>query len=368
MKKISIFPLILTALFLIALFLTPNPSVKGQTIQGSIVINADGTITPNNASVPIKREGNTYFLTGDIYGSITVECSNIAIFGNGFSLNLDMSTLATERENWTGSIGLRLNHVNNVTITNTIISDFHDVYFNGIAYEGWGIRLEASSNVKIYENTIVGNGDGVKSSRSSNNDIYCNSIINNSEVGISLYSSSNNNHIFNNSIDSNRYGIVLSSSQDNTINYNNIGNHKNRTDVGVREGVGIWASFDAKHNHFYLNNLINNSRNALVSGTNANSWDDGGFGNYWSDYQTKYPHASSDKNGVADTPYGVTIDGMDRTHAIPNYNIDHYPLAEPVSLDTPQAPVYVPEFSALIILPLLLVALVAAIALRHQRT
>ncbi len=364
--------ILIAALFCLTLIFTPNASVKGQTIQGTIVINANGTINPNSGSVPIQKVGSTYFLTRDIYGSIIVECSNIVIDGNGFSVNLETSTLANPFDwNWTGSTGFNLHQINNVTITNTNIRNFHDIPydymgFKGIGFEGYAIYLDNTSDININGNTIMSSGVGIKSERSSNNNIYYNTITNNSGIegtGIVL-DSSNYNRIYNNSIDSNEYGIVISNSHDNTVYWNNIGNN---TGNRVWPGVGIRVMIDAKHNSFYLNNLIGNSQNGLVLGTAANSWDNGRFGNYWSDYQTKYPKASSGENGVADTPYGVAIDNIDRAHAIPNYNIDHYPLTEPVDINTPQAPVSVPEFSGLTILPLLAVALLFAVIISCRK-
>ena len=72
-----------------------------------------------------------------------------------------------------------------------------------------------------------------------------------------------------------------------------------------------------------------------LSGSNSNnSWDDGfpSGGNYWSDYEVKYPNATElDGSGFWDTPY--IINGS---------NQDSYPI--------------IPEFPSLILLPLLLLA------------
>jgi hypothetical protein len=47
-----------------------------------------------------------------------------------------------------------------------------------------------------------------------------------------------------------------------------------------------------------------------------NNWDNGTTGNYWSDYQSRYPNATEiDSSGIGNTPYAID----------PN-NIDNYPL------------------------------------------
>ncbi len=276
----------LAIFFLTSQFIIPTVFAKGQTIEGAIVINADGSISPNNNSIPIEKVNNTYLFTGDIYGSIGVECNNVVIDGNGFSINLETSTLTDQLNwRWNGSIGLHLCHVNNVTITNLVIKNFHDVPYDGLGFEGYGIFLDSSTNVSIYDNTITGNDIGVKIRGSNNNNIYCNCISNNSGIkgaGIWIGDSSNSNSVFNNSLSSNENGVFIINSNNNIVYFD---------DIRSNTQVGIWANSDAEHNIFYLNNFMGNLKSALVLGTTANSWDNGTFGNYWSDYQIKYPKA-----------------------------------------------------------------------------
>ena len=70
-----------------------------------IVINADGTVTPETNMISVK--GNSYTLTGNIDGySIVIARSNIVFDGSGFSIN------ATSGD----SPGLKMSNVNGVTI------------------------------------------------------------------------------------------------------------------------------------------------------------------------------------------------------------------------------------------------------------
>ena len=95
----------------------------------------------------------------------------------------------------------------------------------------------------------------------------------------------------------------------------------------------------------------NNTNQVSISSESgaSNFWDNGTIGNYWSDYQTKYPNANEiDNSGIGNTPYVIDAN-----------NIDHYPLLKPS---------VIPEFrSLLIIMPLLLSVLFVAVALMHRK-
>ncbi len=55
---------------------------------------------------------------------------------------------------------------------------------------------------------------------------------------------------------------------------------------------------------------------------------------------------------------------MERSHAIANYNVDHYPLAQSINIST--SPITIPEFPILAIPLLLLVLLLTGIAFKHR--
>ena len=72
------------------------------------------------------------------------------------------------------------------------------------------------------------------------------------------------------------------------------------------------------------NNLINNIPNAYDECMNY--WDYDGIGNYWDDYELRYPEAHKKwLKGIWDTPYDVP--GGD--------NQDRYPLIRPYSKSIP---------------------------------
>jgi len=103
------------------------------------------------------------------------------------------------------------------------------------------------------------------------------------------------------------YGIRLYGSFYNSIFGNNIANNS----------LGIYLT-GSSNNVIYHNNFVDNARQ-VYSWESVNVWDDGAYGNYWSDYEEIYPDAQElDGSGVWDTPY-----------AIDAANRDNYPLVNP---------------------------------------
>jgi len=162
------------------------------------------------------------------------------------------------------------------------------------ANEWWSIMVRGSVNNRIFENNISANfPGGIQLGQSSNNYFSGNNITNN-YIGLSI-SSSYNNSISRNDITDNYFGVILSSSSDNK---------------------------------FYHNNFINNTQQVDFSTpAYANFWDDGypSGGNYWSDYEERYPDAQElAGSGIWDTQY-----------AIDENNQDNYPLMNPWSPKPP---------------------------------
>ncbi|MEM2780470.1 MAG: NosD domain-containing protein [Candidatus Bathyarchaeia archaeon] len=241
-------------------------SVKGT---GTIYIRADGSVDPPTA--PIKRDGDIYTFTENIFEPIVVQRGNIVIDGAGYML-------VGGREN----AGLNCSCVSNVTIQNTVINNFK-----------CGIFLYSSSN-----NTISGNN------------------IANNEYGIRLVSSSNN-IISRNNITNNEYGIFLRGSSSNHISGNNIIANNWSGILGI-------LLRSSSNNRFYHNNFINNTWQVDSDGS-PNVWDDGysSGGNYWSDYTgvdvKRGPGQDlPGSDGIGDTPYVIDAN-----------NIDRYPLMNP---------------------------------------
>jgi parallel beta-helix repeat protein len=173
---------------------------------------------------------------------------------------------------------------------------------------GHGIRLYSSSNNSVVGNTASNNTYGGISLVVNNNNILSGNTALNNREGISLVVN-NNNILSGNTASNNEYGIGLSSSSNNSV----VGNTVSNNDQGVRP-------YYSSTNLIYHNNFINNT-NQVYSYKSINTWDDGypSGGNYWSDYEERYPDAEElDNSGIWDTPY-----------VIDENNQDNYPLMEP---------------------------------------
>jgi hypothetical protein len=81
----------------------------------------------------------------------------------------------------------------------------------------------------------------------------------------------------------------------------------------------LWIGRDCHHsNKFYLNNFNLTSYPGVFSEV---SWDNGTYGNFWSNYTTKYPNAKEVGNsGIGNTPYTIEkecyISGWERHEGI----------------------------------------------------
>ena len=310
-------------LFFIVTFL-PFP-VQAQN-NGNFSIGADGSINPPNA--PLTRSGNVYFLTRDVKGEIVVNSSNIVL--DGASYNLTPTPIF--------GYGITLNAVSNVTVTNFIIKGGAIV-----------INVEGNSNF-ITNNSIYG----------TDNWVY--SISGNPTAAIAVMDSSFN-LILKNNLENCTVGINLISWHSKLCANNQIVEN-NFTDCS-----NAIAVYDSSNNTIKYNNFFNNKRILHDTGyfgyslPSFNIWDDGKFGNYWSDYQLRYPYATEINNtGVWDTPYFaepgnyVDISEIERQEARDYWrkvnaqyqkNTDHYPLMKPFSAKQPVETIPSPSPTAL---------------------
>jgi parallel beta-helix repeat protein len=271
--KSSVFAALILTGF-IALNMVCVLPVKAQPYQGSITINADGSVTPSTA--PIQQEGDTYTLTSDVKGSITVGRNDTVLDGNGHTITGGKSPIAID-----------LHGVSNDTVKNFVITG-----------GTFGVSLWGTSCV-IANNTITGTGNGIMS--------WVNPT---AAIGVT----GDSNIIIGNILANNYVGIKFFRGDNNTIIKNTIEN--NRSPYVTNAAIEFEYS---SYNTIYHNNFVNNARQADDS--LGCVWD-AGFplgGNYWSNYLTRYPNASEiDSSGIGDTPYRIRLD-----------NVDWYPLMEP---------------------------------------
>jgi len=312
-------------------------------VGGTIYIRPNGSVSPSTAKITTV-DNVTYTFTDDNPHSIIVQRDSIMIDGAGYTLR--------GRQDWS-SKGIDLTGRRNVTITNMKIREFffgvwlemssgNSISGNDITENKVGIWLSESSDNIVSGNGITANMDyNIYLRHSSNNAISGNSIaaegrvweanlhysffgiylyhspsnsisennITNNGCGIELFSSSNDNNISGNEIASNTCGIWLWRSSSNNIHRNNMTDN----DQGI-------VFIDSSSNIIYHDNLVNNTEQ-VHSCNSTNVWDDGypSGGNYWSDYEDRYPDAKEmGGSGIWDTVYEPDENNQDR-----------YPLMKP---------------------------------------
>ncbi len=327
----------------------------GNSVQTSWSINASETGF-HNISVTVTGivEGNvwahetypSYNYTDEIGGS---RINSLSVINETFRVhNIDT-------------------HKNYATIQAAIDDpdtlDGHTILVDaGTYYENVVVNKTISLIGENKSTTVIdGNRSGVSVSVWSNNFALSGfTIRNGDEHGVAIYSIS---CVISDNIITNNYwaGIFISAVSDNTIINNVItNNHKgieiffgpgledaNNTisgnKIALNDWYGIYIVYSSG-NKIYLNNFTDN-RNQTYSTGSANTWDNGypSGGNYWSDYEDRYPDAEEiNGSGIWDTPY-----------VIDENNQDNYPI--------------VPEFPTWTSMLLILIMLTVAIAIYKRR-
>jgi parallel beta-helix repeat protein len=297
--------------------------VRPVGASGPIYIRADGSVEGTTHITSV--DNMTYTLTGNITSDtdgIVLRKDNIVINGAGHALQGPFGFGKSDPK----TIGIHLSEKSNVTIKNIKIHGFtYGVFLSSssnniisksnITDNYHGIHFTKSSNNTISENRITNANSGIRLVSSNYNRIYGNKVTNNVE-GIKIEDACSNNYVVENNVANNWNGVQLIQSSTNTISENNITTNKGR-------GLWLWSSFG---NQIYHNNIINNTIQADIQVSNyTNSWDNGGEGNYWSDYVG----IDDNSDGIGDTPY-----------VIDENNIDNYPLMGPLNLDSEAIPLW----------------------------
>ncbi len=379
-------------------------AIKVERVEASatIYIRANGLVEGTDRIV--TSDNVTYTFTDNINDAVVVERSNILIDGVAFSIvgsesgiGLNLTTVTnvtiinTNIRNFTYGIQLYSSSNNsisgnNITETNSGIilsfSDNNSISGNNITATNYGgISIVTSDNNSIIGNSITATQSGISLTVSSYNSISGNNIANN-QVGIWVEHCSNTSISVNNITENNEYGIRLDYLGNTSISGNNIINHSNgkgvwlvstwgnsisgnniaKNEYGIRlansenntisgntiarNHYGIWL-FGSSNNSIYHNDFVYNIEQAIIASLNGltNVWDDGypSGGNYWSDYEERYPNATElDGSGIWDTPYVI-----DET------NRDKYPI--------------IPEFPSMLVLSLFLLATLMVTILYRRR-
>jgi parallel beta-helix repeat protein len=297
MKKTVALTLSLITLIVLGLVCIQPVEAK---YRGNILINTDGSITPSTA--PIQRDGDHFILTDDVIGSLSILRSNATFNGNNHSL------IALGGNHGIEGLSVGLNAYSDPPV----VKNTSNVTVKNVNVRGsvWGLSLINASNSLIVNNTISETGNGYLSMDQQTAGIYI--------------AGGASNVIKGNTLSNNYNGVLLVESADNLIVGNTIANCYNPCGFSA-VGINFWG---ASNNMIYHNNFLNNSMQAYGGITIAaagvaplanNTWTDGHFGNYWSDYQTKYPDVREVENtGTGSLPY-----------VIDEKNQDNHPLLEP---------------------------------------
>jgi parallel beta-helix repeat protein len=294
---------------------------KDYSWTETIYIRVDGRIDPDTAPISTVDQ-ITYTLTNNIVGivphssAIAIERDNIIVDGAGYTLKSlagagygvnvtgRTSVKVTNIRFEEYSIGIILNESNNCIVCSNNFPHYIDDY---------AIRLVDSSNNAISENTIydIVDGYGIGLYNSFSNTISGNNVeggvVNGG--GITLQFSSNNTISGNTILYGCEQGLHLRESENNTIIENNI----------VNNNIGIELDYSLS-NSIYHNNFANNTEQVSIV-SEFSYWDNGypSGGNYWSDYDIRYPTAEEmDDSGIWNTPYNIDEN-----------NQDNYPLMVP---------------------------------------
>jgi len=346
MTKIKIFVTLITAVFFLNFFsgCVDNTSSAHKTIY----VDTNGGKDYSNIESALKAAGSgdtIYVASGSYYELLSI---NKAINLVGFSA---ATTFIFPKE-----VGLNNNSTISINIDGCIIKGFNFSY-SGQDYENTGVRVYSSNNTIvnnafsnfdyginlisdsseyiIYSNNISGNefSDckyGLYSRAHMKNNTFLNNSFTRNQEGIDFYYAVNNSIVGNVFVSNWMYGIFIQSDSDgNDISYNYLENNNygirfkgvsyNEIYANklVKNNIGLYSCCGSIYNKLYNNSLINNSKQAADAYTNH--WDNGEYGNYWSDYLVKYPNAT--ENGTFwNIPYNIS-DGS---------NIDNFPLVKPV--------------------------------------
>ena len=231
------------------------------------------------------------------------------IYGEGyiFLISQDNCTIdgiqINNSKNIKNIIGIAIKSSNNKIINNTIMNTNKAIVINpSNDYDSYYLKND------IAFNNLSNNDYGMHVIYSSYNNISKNIFYLNNEYGIYLTGSSDDNILSYNTFLENNYGLRIKGSRDNELFNNDIFSNQK----------GLYFCCGARNNIVYNNNFQDNiiwhANDAL-----GNQWDNGIVGNYWDDYEEKYPN-SEIINGMWYNPYNIT--GGSYT--------DNYPLINPI--------------------------------------
>lgn len=279
-----------------------NPYIiQGYKIDNSDSDSVESAILIKQVDLHFKIHGN--IITGGEDGTevkygINIYSSNNVTIEDNFVKGLQQEY----------SNGILIHFISDIIIQNNTITSFSD--------KTSGIGLRTCKNIIIRNNELnSGGGIGIDIRHSKNITTSENIISESRTAGIKLDNTEKSSIMSNAILKSEYSGLLLFASPYNHIVNNTFyQNKKYGFEVGVEP-----TTTTTRGNLLYNNNFIENSNQVLNRGDNQYYNESLGIGNYWSNYEEKYPDAGK-SNGVWDTPY-------EGNEAEPF--TDKYPMVEP---------------------------------------
>jgi parallel beta-helix repeat protein len=293
---------------------------------------------------PKTLDGHTIFVEAGIYYEHIVVNKTVSLFGERRETTIiDGGGYGTVVRIWADGVKIGNFTIRNIGppspelpppmdgISAEIFSNVK-ISNNIIEHNGVGIDLGFSTNNTIAGNKVSENECGIRLDISSNNTIASNDVSSNKKYGIYLWWDSNNNTLTDNKASENEYGIDLDHSSNNTLTNNEVSNndygihlHHSPENILIGNEVldneyGIYLN-SSRLNSIHHNNFFNNTCQAYAFDS-YNSWDDGypSGGNYWSDYEKRYPNATEiDDSGIWNTPYVIDENNQDNYPIVPEF-------------------------------------------------
>jgi parallel beta-helix repeat protein len=231
--------------------------------------------------------------------------------------------------------GIGFNFTNNEIINNQASGIFlYPTAMDGIIVRnrvsGNNIGMSGGDNITIAGNNVFDNNYGISIGFCTQMNIYGNNVTDNKGTGIGFGQYCDHATVYGNNITGNSVGIGLAG-------FHRPGNERWALPF-LKE---YYLSLNFSDNTVYMNNFVDNSEQVLsVFPTDSGlvtfsvvSWDNGSVGNFWSDYQSKYPDATEiGSSGIGSLPYVIDAN-----------NTDHYPLLALADNTAPTIRVLSPE-------------------------
>ena len=287
------------------------PTIDAQGLDNAINITVDNCVVRGFRCVNAIVSGISLSSSNSEICDNACENNNIGISFAGSDCRLINNSMANNSD-----IGIHLVYSHNSTIAdNTFVND-------GLLA---GSYKNSVKNNTVYDNTVNGEpliyledvSDQTITDAGQVILVNCDNItvknfeLSGTTVGIELFET-DNSRILDINVSDNCYGILLGYSSNNVLMGNDVSNNV--------YGISLFISSD---NLMYHNNLVDNNIDQASDNTGTNSWDNGYpcGGNYWSDYEEKYPYASGIcESGIWDAPYAISGGAGAQ---------DRYPLLQP---------------------------------------